>query len=97
MKRKITVSVAVLGILLALGLGFSVSANKSEMAPNMPGMDHSTPNENHAEGDRPLAATLGVFGLASSIVFSSAFFLKRKDIKIKELKQRGRNERATTL
>lgn len=97
MKRKTTVSVAVLGLILSFGLAITLNANQSQMEPDMPGMDHSIPNENHDEEDRPLAATLGVFALASSIVFSTAFFLKRKDKRVKELKQRERRERGTTI
>ena len=71
----------------------STKVSTTEMEPNMPDMDHSTPNENHDEEDRPLAATLGVFGLASSIVFSSAFLLKRKDKRVKALKAKLGSQR----
>ena len=62
-----------------------VAENKSDsgMDPNMPGMDHSeTAASGHSEtapAERPVKTVLGVFGIASTIVFSSAFALRRKD------------------
>lgn len=54
--------------------------SSAEMDPNMPGMDHSTTsNVSEAVAERPLTATLGLFGVASSIVMSSAFLLRRRD------------------
>jgi hypothetical protein len=51
-----------------------------EMDPNMPGMDHSDASDEHnEEPKRPLAAVLGVFGLASSLVISSARVMRRRD------------------
>lgn len=52
----------------------------SEMDPDMPGMDHSASSDEHnEEPKRPLAAVLGVFGLASSVVISTAGIMRRKD------------------
>ena len=58
----------------------SNGSSLSGMDPNMPGMDHSTPT--YTEGalsQHPLKPVLGVFGLASAIVMTSALLLKRKD------------------
>ena len=56
---------------------------KPGMDPDMPGMDHSeTAGADHSEtapAERPLKTVLGVFGLASTLVISSAFALRRKD------------------
>lgn len=71
----------------------SKKVSTTEMDPNMPGMDHSTSNENHAEDERPLTATLGVFGLASSVTISGAFLLKRKDKRVKALKAKLGSQR----
>lgn len=73
----------------------------SEMDPNMPGMDHATssdehneePDEHNEEPKRPLAAVLGVFGLASSIVISTAGVLRRKDRAAREEKLAQRKTR----
>lgn len=52
----------------------------AEMDPDMPGMDHShQANTDDTVLNRPLTATLGFFGVASSIVLSSAFLLRRRD------------------
>lgn len=45
------------------------------MDPNMPGMAHSTPTPTN----RPVALTLGTFGVGTSAVFVSAIFLRKKD------------------
>lgn len=59
----------------------------SDMDPNMPGMDHSASSDEHnEEPKRPLAAVLGVFGLASSVVISTAGVLRRKDRVAREKK-----------
>lgn len=47
------------------------------MDPNMPGMDHVS----LASPDRPLALTLGTFGVGTSSVFVGALLLRRKDRK----------------
>ncbi|MBC7463573.1 MAG: hypothetical protein H7227_04875 [Actinobacteria bacterium] len=56
---------------------------KPGMDPNMPGMGHEeTAASDHSEtapAERPLKTVLGVFGLASTLVISSAFALRRKD------------------
>ena len=62
----------------------------NEMDPNMPGMDHSDVKIDDAGVDRPLKATLGFFGIASSIVVSGAFILRRKDINEKKRKSTQR-------
>ena len=52
----------------------------AEMDSDMPGMDHSPQaNADDTVLNRPLTATLGLFGVASSIVLSGAFLLRRKD------------------
>lgn len=56
------------------------------MDPDMPGMDHSNPNAIDEEADRPLKATLGTFGVATSIVLSRAIILRRRDRNQRELK-----------
>lgn len=68
---------------------------------DMPGMDHSDadmPETNHSDpgaietsANRPLKATLGVFGVATSIVLTSALFLRRRDEKLREIKVNARN------
>ncbi|HUW88364.1 MAG TPA: sialidase family protein [Candidatus Paceibacterota bacterium] len=66
----------------------------SDMDPNMPGMDHSASSDEHnEEPKRPLAAVLGVFGLASSVVISTAGVLKRKDRVAREKKLAQRKTR----
>lgn len=56
------------------------TAANSEMDPNMLGMDHSESADTHSEETaRPLKATLGFFGAASTIVMTGAFILRRKD------------------
>lgn len=70
-------------------LNSSVDADQltSEMDPDMPGMDHSDSSNEHSEEsnehseepERPIAAALGIFGLASSFVVSSAWVIRRKD------------------
>jgi len=60
------------------------------MDPNMPGMNHVQ----LASSNRPLALTLGTFGVGTSSVFVTAFLMRRKDrakiaIKKSELASRG--------
>jgi hypothetical protein len=65
------------------------------MDPDMPGMDHSNPQVNETEADRPLKATLGTFGVATSIVLSGALILRRRDDKERKNKieaRKGRGE-----
>jgi|GEM_PF-1246417 len=74
-----------------LGLGdahtYEADAHTDEgMDPDMPGMDHSNPNAIDEEADRPLKATLGTFGVATSIVLSGAIILRRRDRNQRELK-----------
>ena len=65
-----------------------------EMEPDMPGMDHSSSSDEHSEEpERPLTAVLGVFGLASSLVISSASVMRRKDRITREKKLAKRNIR----
>lgn len=45
------------------------------MDPNMPGMNHVE----LASANRPLALTLGTFGVGTSSVFATAFIMRRKD------------------
>ena len=54
--------------------------------PEVPGLDHSDPDVISEEVDRPLKATLGAFGVATSIVLSGAIILRRRDEKQRELK-----------
>ena len=54
--------------------------------PDVPGLDHSDPDVISEEVDRPLKATLGAFGVATSIVLSGAIILRRRDEKQRELK-----------
>lgn len=73
-----------------------------EMDPNMPGMDdsdsHSTP-DSHSEPvtsqtqERPLKATLGIFGFGTISVLLSAVLLRRKDRKLALAKQMARAEK----
>lgn len=77
------------------------SHSEHEVEPDMPGMDHSDadmPETNHSDpgaietsANRPLKATLGVFGVATSIVLTSALFLRRRDEKLREIKVNARN------
>ncbi|MFZ2227296.1 MAG: hypothetical protein WA090_00480 [Candidatus Nanopelagicaceae bacterium] len=70
-------------------LEFSGEADQltNEMDPDMPGMDHSNSSDEHSEEpERPLAAALGIFGLASSFVISSAWVMRRKDRTAREKK-----------
>lgn len=56
----------------------ATSAKKvAAMDPNMPGMNHVE----LASPDRPLALTLGTFGVGTSSVFVGALLLRRKDRK----------------
>ncbi|MDP1711205.1 MAG: hypothetical protein Q8K86_01940 [Candidatus Nanopelagicaceae bacterium] len=65
-----------------------------EMDPDMPGMDHSSSSDEHnEEPKRPLAAVLGIFGLASSLAISSARVMRRKDRIAREKKLAQRNTR----
>lgn len=73
----------------------------SEMDPDMPGMDHSDSSDQHSqapvqhseEPERPLATALGIFGLASSFVVSSAWIMRRKDRAAREEKLAQRKAR----
>ena len=65
----------------------------NEMDPDMPGMDHSSSSGDHSKSDdhseepeRPLTAALGIFGLASSFVISSAWVMRQKDRAAREKK-----------
>jgi hypothetical protein len=67
------------------------------MDPNMPGMDHSNTEVVDAEVDRPLKATLGTFGVATSIILSGALILRRRDDKVRKhkievMKNRGESQ-----
>lgn len=53
----------------------TVTTKTSAMDPNMPGMNHIE----IASPKRPVALTLGTFGVATSSVFVSAIILRRKD------------------
>ena len=66
-------------------VGGALNSNE-EMDPDMPEMDHSDPDVISEEVDRPLKATLGAFGVATSIVLSGAIILRRRDEKQRELK-----------
>ncbi|MBF8252755.1 MAG: hypothetical protein HW379_1097 [Actinobacteria bacterium] len=69
---------------------------EEEMAPDMPGMDHSNPQVNETEEDRPLKATLGTFGVATSIVLSGALILRQRDDKERKSKIEARKVRGET-
>ena len=58
--------------------------------PDVPGLAHSDPDVISEEVDRPLKATLGAFGVATSIILSGAIILKRRDEKQRELKVNAR-------
>lgn len=49
------------------------------MDPNMPGMDHSQTSNEPLTTPRPIALTLGVFGISTSGVLLSAIATRRKD------------------
>ena len=66
------------------------SHSDETMEPDMPGMDHSNPSAVDEEADRPLKATLGTFGVATSIVLSGAIILRRRDRNLRELKVNAR-------
>ena len=68
------------------------SHSEETMEPDMPGMDHSDPNAIDEEANRPLKATLGTFGVATSIVLSGAIFLRRRDRNQRELKVKARKD-----
>lgn len=68
------------------------SHSEETMEPDMPGMDHSDPNAIDEEADRPLKATLGTFGVATSIVLSGAIILRRRDKNQRELKVNARKD-----
>lgn len=51
----------------------------STMDPNMPGMDHSQTSTGPLTESRPIALTLGIFGVGSTGVLLSAFATRRKD------------------
>ncbi len=59
------------------------------MDPNMPGMAHTASMSHEADQPvkRPLSAVLGLFGGASALVISSAFFLRRSDTAKKQKKK----------
>ena len=49
------------------------------MDPNMPGMDHSeSASAEVLTPKRPLTAVLGIFGLTSTLVLASAYYLRGK-------------------
>ncbi|MDP1719996.1 MAG: sialidase family protein [Candidatus Nanopelagicaceae bacterium] len=78
----------------SLDSGVVADQSTSEMDPNMPGMDHSNSSDEHnEEPKRPLAAVLGIFGLASSIVISSAQVIRRRDRAAREEKLAQRKTR----
>lgn len=69
--------------------------SEEAMDPNMPGMDHSNLQVNETGAERPLKATLGTFGVATSIVLSGALILRRRDDKERKNKieaRKGRGE-----
>ena len=66
------------------------SHSEEAMEPDMPGMDHSSPQVDETEADRPLKATLGTFGVATSIVLSGAIILRRRDRNQREAKVNAR-------
>lgn len=74
----------------------------SGMDPNMPGMAKNTAynHDDTQSANRPLRAVLGIFGMASTLVMSSAFVLRRKDMKKRALKEsqrsRGRHSKSIT-
>lgn len=70
----------------------TVTHSEETMEPDMPGMDHSDPNAIGEEADRPLKATLGTFGVATSIVLSGAIILRRRDRNQRELKVNARKD-----
>ena len=49
------------------------------MDPNMPGMDHSGTATGTASAQRPIALTLGIFGLVILAVLLAAIIIRRKD------------------
>lgn len=73
-------------------LGLGGAHTDDVMDPNMPGMDHSDQNAIDEEVDRPLKATLGTFGVASSIVLSGAIILRRRDRNQRELRVNARKD-----
>lgn len=78
----------------SLNSGIVADQPTSEMDPNMPGMDHSTSSDEHnEEPKRPLTAVLGVFGLATSVVISTAGVMRRRDRAAREEKLAHRKTR----
>ncbi|MDP1851641.1 MAG: hypothetical protein Q8K48_04415 [Candidatus Planktophila sp.] len=67
------------------------------MDPEMPGMDHSNPQVDETDADRPLKATLGTFGVATSIVLSGALILRRRDNNQRKNKIEARKGRGESL
>jgi hypothetical protein len=78
------------------GLADGKLHSEEAMDPNMPGMNHSNPQVNETEEDRPLKATLGTFGVATSIVLSGALILRQRDDKERKSKIEARKVRGET-
>ena len=63
---------------------------EAAMDPDMPGMNHSNTQLVDGGADRPLKATLGTFGIATSIVLSGALILRQRDDKERKNKIESR-------
>lgn len=78
----------------ATNLNGSVGKADVTMDPNMPGMDHSeSASAMVLTPKRPLKAVLGIFGLASTLVLASAYYLRKKSeaAKARKLSERSKS------